>query len=309
MLSQAITLVESTRPDHQQRAHEVVAKCQPYTGKGLRIGVTGPPGAGKSTFIDSLGLFLLEQQKRVAVLAIDPSSKISGGSILGDKTRMSRLASNKNAFVRPSPNAGASGGLNDKTREALILCEAAGYDIVLVETVGTGQAEFEVHSMVDFVVLLLITGAGDDLQGIKRGIMEMADLIVINKADGDNKKDADLLRRSLSQTVKIMPSLRPAWTTRVLTASSLYDDGISELWQAILAFQDQMQTGNQIEINRKKQAVDWMHAIIQNKLKNSFFNNQKISQQLKSVQMSVESGTITPSVAADTLLEQFYKAL
>ena len=308
MLSKAITLVESTRTDHQQVATEVVAKCQPFTGNGLRIGITGPPGVGKSTFIDALGALLIEKKKRIAVLAIDPSSKISGGSILGDKTRMTRLAGNPDAFIRPSPNSGASGGLSDKTRESLILCEAAGYDVVLIETVGIGQSEFEVHSMVDLVILLLITGAGDDLQGIKRGIMEMADLIVVNKADGPNKNDADLLSRSLKQTMKIMPASRPGWKTRIRTASSQNDIGLVDVWNVIHEFQNLMHENGQLETNRKKQAIEWMNALIQQRLKHTFFNTPEIKNKLKDTQSNVEAGKISPAEAANTLMEQFFNA-
>ena len=306
LLSRAITLVESTRPDHQQIAKEVVARCQPLTGNGLRLGITGPPGAGKSTFIDSLGTLLIAQGKRVAVLAIDPSSKVSGGSILGDKTRMNRLAISPNAFIRPSPNSGRSGGLSRYTREALILCEAAGYDVVIIETVGIGQAEFEVHSMVDMVILLLITGAGDDLQGIKRGIMEMADLIVINKADGPNEKEAALLLRSLKQTMKIMPPPRPNWTTRIRAASSLRDQGLEEIWQTIEAFLEQMRTSGQLHATRRKQASDWMLALIHAQLKQAFHTHPGIDSALKKAAANVESGAIPPPEAAASLIEQFF---
>jgi len=310
-LSRAITLIESTRVDHQSMAREVVSKCIPHTGKGLetgkglRIGITGPPGAGKSTFIDALGSFLADQGKRVAVLAIDPSSKKSKGSILGDKTRMTRLSSHPNAFIRPSPNAGTSGGLASRTREALVLCEAAGYDILFVETVGVGQSEFEVHSMVDMLLLLLITGAGDEIQGIKRGIMEMADLIVVNKADGENEREADMLRRSLKHVLHMMPKPRPDWDGAVQTVSSLKGSGIEEVWNTIQSYVTTLNGNGQIEAIRKQQAIEWMHQHIEHELRSSFHHNASVSEQMQHMQRAVENGTKSPIEAAEELLRLF----
>ena len=310
-LSRAITLIESTRKDHQSMAREVVSRCIPHTGKelekgkGIRIGITGPPGAGKSTFINALGSYLADHGKRIAVLAIDPSSKRSKGSILGDKTRMTRLASHPNAFIRPSPNAGASGGLASRTREALVLCEAAGYDILFIETVGVGQSEFEVHSMVDMLLLLLITGAGDEIQGIKRGIMEMADLIVVNKADGENEREADLLRRSLKHILHMMPKPRPGWHSTVQNVSSLEGNGISEVWNTIQTYITSLNQSGHLEAIRKQQAIDWMHQHIEHQLRASFHQDASVSEQMHRMRTAVENGTKSPIEAAEELLQLF----
>ena len=306
-LSRAITLIESTRKDHQELASEIVSQCLPHIGNGLRIGITGPPGAGKSTFIDALGTRVANQGKKVAVLAIDPSSKKSKGSILGDKTRMTRLATHPNAFIRPSPNSGATGGLATKTREAMILCEAAGFGVLLIETVGVGQSEFEVHSMVDMLVLLLITGAGDEIQGIKRGVMEMADLIVINKADANNAKEADLLRRSLKHILQLMPAPRPDWSCDIIATSSLEGTGIDAAWELIQSFFQKMQDSGYQESNRKAQSVDWMLEKIQHELAIAFNDHEDIKTHMEGTQQQVMDGLLSPTQAAEYLLSLFLK--
>lgn len=305
-LSRAITLIESTREDHQRTARDIVNKCAVHTGNGLRIGITGPPGAGKSTFIDSIGAHLTAMGKQVAVLAVDPTSQRSKGSILGDKTRMTRLASHPASFIRPSPNSGAYGGLTSYTREALILCEAAGYDVIFVETVGVGQSETEVHSMVDFLLLLIITGAGDEIQGIKRGIMEMADLIVVNKADGQNAKEADLLRRSLKQLFHIMPEPRSGWTRQVLTASSIQDEGIENIWETIKQFEEGARASGEISSTRKAQSISWMNQHIERRLIADFKRHKEIQTALDEFYTQVENGTQSPMDAADTLLQRYF---
>ena len=305
-LSRAITLIESTRQDHQRIAREIVNRCSAHTGNGLRIGITGPPGAGKSTFIDSIGSHLTAMDKHVAVLAVDPSSKKSKGSILGDKTRMIRLASHPAAFIRPSPNAGAYGGLTSYTREALILCEAAGYDVLFIETVGVGQSEIDVHSMVDFLLLLVITGAGDEIQGIKRGIMEMADLIVVNKADGANAREADLLRRSLKQLFHIMPEPRPEWGRKVLTASSIQDAGIEKIWETIASYEEKARETGALLSTRKTQAVAWMHQHIERRLIADFKQRNEIQTALNAFHSRIEDGTQSPLDAADALLDMYF---
>ena len=305
-LSRAITLIESTRDEHQLMARDIVNNCAPHTGDGFRIGITGPPGAGKSTFIDSIGTHLTTIGKKVAVLAVDPSSRQSKGSILGDKTRMTRLASHQASFIRPSPNAGAYGGLTNYTREALILCEAAGYDVIFIETVGVGQSEIEVHSMVDFLLLIVITGAGDEIQGIKRGVMEMADLIVVNKADGKNAKEADLLRRSLKQLFRIMPEPRPGWSRQVLTASSIKDEGIDKIWETILRFEDTARTSRAFTAIRKAQVISWMNQYIERRLIADFKQKEMIQEALSQLYMQVENGTKSPLDAADDLLQMYF---
>ena len=304
-LSRAITLIESTRDDHQKLARDIVNQCMPFSGHGLRIGVTGPPGAGKSTFIDALGAHLVEQKKRVAVLAVDPSSQKSKGSILGDKTRMNRLAADPNSFIRPSPNAGAHGGLTSYTRESLILCGAAGYDILLVETVGVGQSEIEVHSMVDMLLLIVITGAGDDIQGIKRGIMEMADLIIVNKADGENKREAEVLLRSLKQLFRIMPEPRPGWNRQVLTASSIHDEGIKPVYEAIRLFSDNAHASGSFEKNRKAQDVAWMEHYIKRQLLSAFNQHKEMQEAIVKQRNQVQEGIVSPLDAADALLQLY----
>ena len=301
-LAKAITLIESTREDHYQQARTIVEQCLPHTGKSFRIGITGAPGVGKSTFIDALGMHLTASGHKVAVLAVDPSSVKSGGSILGDKTRMERLSREEHAFVRPSPTSGKLGGIANKTREVMLLCEAAGFDIILIETVGVGQSEFSVHGLVDALVLLLMTGAGDDLQGIKRGIMEMADLIVIHKADGDNIKPANQLKRTLKQITHALPAPRPNWATQVLTASSQTLGGIETCWNTLQLFAETMHESGEFETNRSRQAVDWMHRHFDELLRSRYENDASFLDRRTDLERRVAAGEITPVRAAEELL-------
>ena len=305
MLSQAITLVESTLDDHRVLAKEIVNKCLPFAGNSFRVGITGAPGVGKSTFIDALGTHLADAGKSVAVLAIDPSSQNTSGSILGDKTRMVHLSKNPNAFIRPSPNSGTLGGIASRTREAMILCEAAGYDTVFIETVGVGQSEFSVHGLVDMLLLLIITGAGDDLQGIKRGIMEMADMIVINKVDGENVQPARQLKRLIKQATHILPNPRPNWETRVLEASSTTRKGISNISIQLANFETQMRESGSLLINRGQQAKAWMHRHIEEGMQRLLVQRGEIADQLKQLENDVEQGNINPVDAAEQILRFF----
>ncbi len=301
-LSQAITLVESTREDHRILAREVIKLCMSSTGNAFRIGITGAPGVGKSTFIDTLGMHMIEAGKQVAVLAIDPSSAKTGGSILGDKTRMARLSREPKAFIRPSPSSGSLGGIASRTREAMFLCEAAGFDVLFVETVGVGQSEFSVHQMVDMLLLLLITGAGDDLQGIKRGIMEMADMIVINKADGPNEPAAQNLLRLIRQAVHVLPAPRSEWASVVQTASAVEDRGIEEIAAAIDQFEKTVRASKGLELNRQQQALTWMYQLIEEGWKRRLKNNPRASSKLTELEDLVVKGLTSPHDAADTIL-------
>lgn len=301
-LSKAITVIESTHPDHRTLARNLIQRCMPHTGNALRIGITGAPGVGKSTFIDALGMALVEAGKRIAVLAIDPSSQKTSGSILGDKTRMQNLSQHKNAYIRPSPNSGSLGGIASRTREAMLLCEAAGFDIIFVETVGVGQAEFSVHQMVDMLLLLMITGAGDDLQGIKRGIMEMTDLIVINKADGDNVPAAKQLKRLIRQTTHALPPPRPDWSTEIVTVSSLNHTGIDEVTAQIEAFEMAMRAAGAFTTNRQSQSLAWMQQHIEEGLMRMLTDDQAIADQFKALQAEVSAGTVNPVDAAEAIL-------
>lgn len=302
ILSQAITLIESTREDHRQMAQEVIKGCLPYTGHAFRLGITGAPGVGKSTFIDALGMHLITSGKSIAVLAVDPSSQKTGGSILGDKTRMTQLSRDEKAFIRPSPNSGTLGGIANQTREAMLLCEAAGYDVVFVETVGVGQSEFSVHQMVDMLLLLLITGAGDDLQGIKRGIMEMADLIVINKSDGENEQAAKQLSRLIRQTVHVLPDPRKDWETEVVQASSIDRQGFDEIAAVLSEFERTMRASNAFEDNRSEQALSWMRRHIEEGLLRRLTSNPEIVSKLTSLEQEVTQGKRSPINAAEEIL-------
>ena len=308
-LSRAITLVESTREDHQAFALRLVHRCLPFTGQGLRIGITGPPGAGKSTLVDALGAMLSEQGKRVAVLAIDPSSKKTGGSILADKTRMTRLAAYPDAFIRPSPNAGNTGGLAARTREALILCEAAGYDVLFVETVGVGQAEFDVYDLVDMLLLVVITGAGDEVQGIKRGIMEMADLILVNKADGDNERAAALMATSLERILHLIPPTRPGWNTAVQSVSAIESINLGAAWAFVERFALAMRKEGLIDSTRHQQAVSWMRRHVETQLIERFWRTPSVKDALGTREAAVARGQEHALAAAEALLNTFYQAV
>ena len=304
ILSQAVTLVESVNPQHQKKAQEVIEKCLPYSGKSVRIGISGVPGAGKSTSIDEFGIHVLDRfGGKLAVLAIDPSSERSKGSILGDKTRMEKLSVRQDAFIRPSPTAGSLGGVARKTRETIVLCEAAGYDKIFVETVGVGQSETACHSMVDFFLLIQLAGTGDDLQGIKRGIMEICDGIVINKCDGDNVDKCHMAARNFSNALHFFPKSESGWQPKVLCYSGFYGLGIKEVWDMIYEYFDFVQTNGYFSHRRNEQAKYWMYESINEHLRNSFYNNPVIEQKLIEAERSVLAGEKTSFVAANELLK------
>jgi len=305
VLSRAITLIESTRTDHQEQAQAIIAACLPHARASVRIGVTGTPGVGKSTFIEALGKHVTGAGHRIAVLAIDPTSQVTRGSILGDKTRMAALATNENAFIRPSPAGDSLGGVARKTRETIVLCEAAGYDIVLVETVGVGQSETAVHSMVDFFLLLLLPGAGDELQGIKRGIVEMADLIAINKADKNKLKPAQQAKQAYKNALHLYPPQFSGWIPEVLTCSALEGTGITEIWHTIQAYKTATQTNDFWQKNRTRQAKFWLYETIKNDLSNSFFTHKKIKKVLPRVEADVAAGRLSPFKGAEELMDLF----
>jgi LAO/AO transport system kinase len=306
-LSRAITLVESTNPQHTEKANEVIKGCLPHSGKSIRIGITGVPGVGKSTFIEAFGKYLTSLGKKVAVLAVDPSSSLSHGSILGDKTRMEELVKDENAFIRPSASGDTLGGVARKTRESIILCEAAGFDTIIIETVGVGQSETAVHGMVDFFLLLKIAGAGDELQGIKRGIMEMADVVVINKADGDNIKKADLAKVEFNRALHLFPPKKSAWQPKVTTCSAITKEGISEIWETISGYFKMTNETGYFQEKRKEQNQFWMMETINEQLKNHFYNQPGIMQLLDKTQKAVQSSEISPFAAAQLLLEKYFK--
>lgn len=302
ILARTITLIESTLPVHQELARIIVDRLLPHTGKGYRIGITGVPGAGKSTYIESFGNMLTGLGHRVAVLAIDPSSSRSGGSILGDKTRMEKLAVNANAFIRPSPSSGTLGGVGRKTRETMLVCEAAGYDVVIIETVGVGQSETTVASMVDFFLVLLIAGAGDELQGIKKGVLEVADTIVINKADGDNVLRAEIARKEYQTALGMLMQNSPNWNPPVLTCSSLEHTGIDKIWETILDHRHKLSESGEMTQKRKHQALDWMAFLLEDGLHQWFYADPKVKAALPGLRADVEMEKTSPTAAADTLL-------
>lgn len=308
LLSQAVTLLESQKTEHQQMAQEVIEKCLPYSGKSVRIGITGVPGAGKSTSIDAFGMHLIHQrQRKLAVLAIDPSSERSKGSILGDKTRMEELSREPHAFIRPSPTAGSLGGVARKTRETIVLCEAAGFDTVFVETVGVGQSETAVHSMVDFFLLIQLAGTGDELQGIKRGIMEMADGIVVNKADGNNIEKANLAAAQYRNALQLFPLPASGWTPKVLTYSGYYKTGITEIWDMIDEYTIFTQTSGYFDLRRNSQAKYWMYESINEQLKNHFYRSSVIEKELLIKESQVLRSEISSFRAARQMLDMYFK--
>lgn len=302
MLARAITLIESDAPQHQNLADEVVSALLPHTGKAIRVGITGVPGGGKSTFIEAFGCHLCELGKTVAVLAIDPSSSITRGSILGDKTRMEELARHENAFIRPSPSGCALGGVARKTRESILLCEAFGFDVVLVETVGVGQSETTVRSMVDFFLVITIAGAGDDLQGIKKGIMELADSLLVTKADGDNKTRALATRAELENVLHYITPVSPKWRPRALACSSLEGVGIDDVWQLILEFETTARKNGLIKERRHEQALEWMHGLLEEALWQQFSQNPHVVSAWESTRREVFAGTLSPTAAARKLI-------
>ena len=310
ILSQAVTLVESVKPEHQAVAQEVIEKCLPYSGNSIRVGISGVPGAGKSTSIDVFGLHVLEKYNgKLAVLAIDPSSERSKGSILGDKTRMEKLSVHPKSFIRPSPSAGSLGGVARKTRETIVLCEAAGFDKIFEETVGVGQSETAVHSMVDFFLLIQLAGTGDELQGIKRGIMEMADGIVINKADGDNLERAKLAATQFRNALHLFPAPESGWTPQVLTYSGFFNLGVKEVWDMVYQYIDFVKGNGYFEHRRNEQSKYWMYETINEQLRDSFYHNRKIETMLSDKEKQVLQGNLTSFVAAKNLLDTYFEEL
>jgi LAO/AO transport system kinase len=300
-LAKAITLIESTRPDHQVRARAFLNALLPYTGGAIRVGISGSPGAGKSTFIEALGNLILDQGHKLAVLAVDPSSTVSGGSILGDKTRMETLAQREEAFIRPSPSAGSLGGVAEKTREAMLLCEAAGFDVILVETVGVGQSETTVAGMVDVFTLLQLPNAGDDLQAIKKGIVEIADLVAINKADL-NPTAAEITRAQWKNALHFLRPASPNWTPPVLAISALKKEGLAEFWEAVLLYRAILTPTGEFEEKRRHQAVDWMWQLIHSSLNQCFQRHPAVKDAMPEITQKVASGGMTPAAAAFELM-------
>ena len=307
MLGQAVTLVESQLPEHQSLAQEVIEKCLPYTGNSKRIGITGVPGAGKSTSIDVFGLHVLNRGGKLAVLAIDPSSELTKGSILGDKTRMEKLSVQKDAFIRPSPSAGSLGGVARKTRETIVLCEAAGYDNIFVETVGVGQSETAVHSMVDFFLLIQLAGTGDELQGRKRGIMERADGVVSNKCDGDKVGRAKLAAAQFRSALHLFPTPPSGWSPKVLTYSGYYELGIDEVWKMIDEYFEFVHKNGYFEERRRQQEKYWMYETINEQLKRHFYTNPVIEEMLAAKKQMVLSARQSSFVAASDVLDYYFK--
>ncbi|WP_235921913.1 methylmalonyl Co-A mutase-associated GTPase MeaB [Flavobacterium phycosphaerae] len=306
-LSRAITLVESTNNSHLSKANEIISGCLPHANQSVRIGITGVPGVGKSTFIEAFGSYLTAMGKKVAVLAVDPSSTISHGSILGDKTRMEELVKDDNAYIRPSASGETLGGVARKTRETIILCEAAGFDTIIIETVGVGQSETAVHSMVDFFLLLKISGAGDELQGIKRGIMEMADAIVINKADGDNVAKAKLAKTEFNRALHLFPAKSSGWTPTVSTCSAFEKTGIDAVWETITAYLTLVKSNHYFENKRQEQSLYWMLETINEQLKQNFYQHPDIAELLATSQQEVLQNKISPFAAAQNLLTHYFK--
>jgi len=301
-LSRAITLVESTNPEHSKKANIIINGCLSKANDSVRIGITGVPGVGKSTFIEAFGTYLTSIGKKVAVLAVDPSSSLSKGSILGDKTRMEGLVKNPNAFIRPSASGESLGGVARKTRETIILCEAAGYDTILIETVGVGQSETAVHSMVDFFLLLKLAGAGDELQGIKRGIIEMADAIVINKADGNNIKAAKSAKVEFNRALHLYPEKESGWHPKVSLCSALNNEGIDDVWEMIKNYLSKVKDNSYFETHRLEQLKYWLLNTIEDRLKSNFYNRKEIKKQLNDQIKLLEQGKTTPFAAAELLL-------
>jgi LAO/AO transport system kinase len=308
ILSRAVTLVESSLPKHQELAQQIILRCLPHSGRSVRVGITGVPGAGKSTFIEALGMHLISKGSKLAVLAIDPSSERSKGSILGDKTRMEQLSSTSNAYIRPSPSAGSLGGVARKTREIIILCEAAGYDTVFIETVGVGQSETAVHSMVDFFLLIMLAGAGDELQGIKRGIMEMADGIAINKADGENVMKAGLAQTQYRSALHLFPPTRSGWIPKVETCSSIKLNGIETVWDMVADYVKMTHESGYFEENRSQQARYWMYESINESLKNNFYRNPAVKSKIHQLEEMVINDEISSFEAAQSLLDVYFNS-
>ena len=306
-IARTITLLESTRPDQAALGQAVLDAVVESTGGAIRVGITGPPGVGKSSFIETLGLHLLGLGRRVAVLAVDPSSPVSGGSILGDKTRMERLAQDERAFIRPSPSGGSLGGVAQRTREAMLVCEAAGYDVVLVETVGIGQSEIAVHSMVDFFLVLVQPGAGDELQGIKKGVLELADALVVNKADGEQRAAAERARSEHARALALLRAPSPTWKPRVLVASASTAEGIPEVWSMIEEHAAATIASGERIARRREQARAWMWSLVDQGLRDAFRSHPEVAQRVPGLERDVEASRTTPAAAARLLLETFQK--
>jgi LAO/AO transport system kinase len=301
VLARAITLIESKRADHKAAARRLTQELLPATGKAARVGITGVPGVGKSTTIDALGIHLVEHGHKIAVLAVDPSSSRTGGSILADKTRMSRLAAHPHAFIRPSPTSGSLGGVAAKTRETMLLCEAAGFDVILVETVGVGQSEITVADMTDFFLLLLLPGAGDEIQGIKKGVIELADMIAVNKADGDNVKRATQAAAEYRAALHILTPRSPDWTPPVITYSGLTGHGLPELWNRVLEHRQKLSASGELEARRRGQQVKWMWTLLEERLLGRLRTDSTIKSRLSTIERAVAEGRLAPGLAADEL--------
>lgn len=308
VLARAITLIESNAPEHYEMAQQVLQQLLPHMGNSFRIGITGSPGSGKSTLIESLGCHLIDLGYRVAVLTVDPTSVRTKGSILGDKTRMDKLARQKNCFIRPSPSGGTLGGVTRKSRETIIVCEAAGYDVILIETVGVGQNEITVRSMVDFFLLVLIPGAGDELQGIKRGIVEIADALLINKADGENRERALRAKSEYTLALQYLIPATKGWKTGVYTCSALKSEGIKEIWQIMEDFKKSTQHSGVFYERRKQQNLDWVFTLVDNYIKDDFLNNSAVKQNLPSIKKEILNESILPTYAAEQLLKIFFQS-
>lgn len=305
VFARTITLVESNAPAHQETAQDVLQQLLPYTGQSIRVGITGVPGVGKSTFIEALGIHLCEAGHQVAVLAVDPSSSLTRGSILGDKTRMEHLSRHPDAFIRPSPSGGTLGGVARKSRESILVCEAAGFDIILVETVGVGQSEVTVRSMVDFFLLLMLAGAGDELQGIKKGIMELADMLVINKADGDNRPRAEAARHEYSRALHYLSPATEGWKTEAYTCSALTGEGIATVWHVVETFRQQMSETGVFAARRRVQTREWVRAMLDEHLLSRFYQHPSVQHVLPQIEQSVMDGTMPATVAVQSLLHVF----
>ncbi len=303
IVAKTITLIESSLPSHHEKAKAVVDALLPYAGKAVRIGITGVPGVGKSTYIESFGLQLVKQGHRVAVLAVDPSSSKSGGSIMGDKTRMERLSLEQQAFIRPSPSGGTLGGVARRTRETIVVCEAAGFDVIIVETVGVGQSETTVASMVDFFLVLMLAGAGDELQGIKKGVLELADAVAINKADGNNIGNAKNAKIEYEKALNLLTPSSKIWSPPVLTCSAVTMDGIEDIWQTILDHKKKLEASGELGEKRKRQALDWLWALVEEGLRERFYSNPDVEKSLSEIVEAVEKGETAPTAAAYRLLD------
>ncbi|MFT5696906.1 MAG: LAO/AO transport system kinase [Myxococcota bacterium] len=306
-LAQAITLLESERDDRAHLGQLILEQLIPHTGNAVRLGVTGPPGAGKSTLIEAIGLDLVERGHRIAVLAVDPTSPVSGGSILGDKTRMEVLSQHPSVFIRPSPSGTSLGGVARRTREAMLLCEAAGYDVVIVETVGIGQSQVAVAGMVDFFMLVLLPAGGDELQGIKKGVVELADGLVVNKADGATQEAANRTCMEYSSAMEVIRSLSSSWSPPVRKVSARTGEGVSELWEMVLAHRKTFTESGELELRRKNQARNWMWSLVDDGLKVAFRSHAKVAAEITSLEAAVESNTTTPGAASRRLLELFLR--